>query len=108
MDRASLPFLLTASPIVREKLGRDLNRVAVLAVQAMLRHHKGVEVALQQIDYRKFPIVFSSRVGRFGDLILEMDVGDPALADRVFLEQDLRKAVAEAARTRAVAPKRRR
>src|SRR5262245_44083019 len=48
MDRASLPFLLTASPIVREKLGRDLNKVAVLAIQAMLRQRKGVEVALQQ------------------------------------------------------------
>lgn len=96
MDHASFPFLLTASPIVREQLGRDLRKVAVMAVQAMLRHGKGVEVALQQIDYRKYPIAFSSRVGRYGDLILEMDVGDPSLSNRIFLEQDFRKAQAAA------------
>jgi hypothetical protein len=108
MDRASLPILLTASPALRKALGKDLHAVAVMAVQAMLRHRKGVEVALQQVDYRKLPIAFSSRVGKFGDLILEMDVGNPALADRVFLEQDLRKAAAAADRLRTAGPKRRR
>jgi hypothetical protein len=107
MDRASLPFYLHASPIVREELGRDLHKVAVLALQAVLRHRKGLEVALQQISYRKRHIAFSSRIGRYGDLILELDVGDPALADRIFLEQDMRKAEVEAARTRTVSSKRR-
>jgi hypothetical protein len=96
MDVASLPILLTASPALRKALGADLRRVAVLAVQAMLRHGRGLEVALQQIDYRQKPIVFSSRVGRLGDLILEMDVGNPALGERIFLEADLRKAQAAA------------
>lgn len=97
MDVASLPILLTASPVLREALGSDLRRVAVLAVQAMLRNGRGLEVALQQIDYRKKPIAFSSRIGRYGDLIIEMDVGDPALGERIFLEADLRKAQAAAA-----------
>ncbi len=96
MERASLPFLLIASPAARQTLGRDLHKVAVLAMQALLRNRRGVEVALQQIDYRKRPIAFSSRIGQLGDLILELDVGDPALADRLFLEQDLRKAQASA------------
>ena len=101
MDVASLPILLSASPAVREALGRDLRRVAVLAVQAMLRHGRGLEVALQQIDYRDKPIAFSSRIGRMGDLILEMDVGNPSLGERIFLEADLRKAQAEALKSRS-------
>ena len=96
MERASLPFLLIASPAARQILGRDLHKVAVLAMQALLRNHRGVEVALQQIDYRKRPIAFSSRIGQLGDLILELDIGDPAFADRLFLEQDFRKAQASA------------
>jgi hypothetical protein len=102
MERASLPFLLIASPAARLSLGRDLHKVAVMAVQALLRNRRGVEVAMQQIDYRKRPIAFSSRIGQLGDLILELDIGDPSLADRLFLEQDLRKAQA------AVTAKRRR
>lgn len=100
MDHASLPFLLLATPAVREALGKDLSKVAVLAMQAMLRHRRGVEIALQQIDYRRTPIAFSSRIGRMGDLILELDIGDPSLSERIFLEQDLRQAQA-AVRNRA-------
>ena len=96
MERASLPFLLIASPAARQTLGRDLHKVAVLAMQAMLRNGRGIEVALQQIDYRKRPIAFSSRVGQLGDLILELDIGDPSLSARLFLERDLRKAQAAA------------
>lgn len=94
MDTASLPILLSASPAVRKALGPDLKRVAVLAVQALLRNGRGLEVSLQQIDYRRQPIAFSSRIGRMGDLIVDLDVGDPSLASRVFLEADLRKAQA--------------
>ncbi len=96
MQRADLPFILVASPAIRKALGPDLKKVAVMAMQALLRNRRGVEIALQQIDYRRLPIAFSSRIGQMGDLILELDVGNPALADRVFLEQDLRKAQAGA------------
>jgi hypothetical protein len=94
MERASLPFLLIATPAARQTLGRDLHKVAVMAMQALLRNSRGIEVALQQIDYRKRPIVFSSRIGQLGDLILELDIGDASLSQRLFLEQDLRKAQA--------------
>jgi hypothetical protein len=107
MDRASLPFLLVASPAVRQALGADLRKVAVLAIQALIRHRRSLEVSLQQIDYRHVPIAFSSRIGRMGDLILEMDVGDASLSERLFLEKDFRAAEAEAAKARATKPKRR-
>lgn len=102
MDRASLPFLFVASPAIRGALGKNLGPVAVMAMQALLRNGKGLEVALQQISYGKLPIAFSSRVGRYGDLIIELDIGDPTLADRIFLERDLRRAAGEASRARIV------
>jgi hypothetical protein len=100
MDRASLPFLLIASPAARTLAGRDLAKIAVLALQAMIRHRRSIEVAHQQISYRRNFFAFSSRVGRHGDLILELDVGDPRLAGRLVLEADLRRAELQAARER--------
>jgi hypothetical protein len=81
MDRGLLPFVLIASPAARKQLGRDLGKVAVLAMQALLRQRKSVEVAHQQLSYRKQAIAFSSRVGRYGDLLV--------------LESDLRRAELE-------------
>jgi hypothetical protein len=92
MDRAALPFLLVTTPALRKALGREVEKVAVLAAQALLRHRKTLEVAHQQVRYRKHMIAFSSRIGRHGDLILELDMGDPALGDRLVLEADLRRA----------------
>ena len=106
MDRASLPILLVASPALRWALKDDLKKVAVLAMQALIRNRKTLEVSLQQIEYRELPIVFSSRIGRMGDLILELDIGNPALGGRLFLEKDLRAAEAEAAKARASKPRR--
>jgi hypothetical protein len=92
MHRASLPILMTATPAVQKLLGPELPKVAVLAVQAILRHRRGVEVAHQQIRYRKHQFAFSSRIGRHGDLILDLDVGDPSLQNRIVIEADLRRA----------------
>jgi hypothetical protein len=92
MHRASLPILTTATPAARKLLGPELPKVAVLAVQAILRHRRGIEVAHQQIRYRKHHFAFSSRIGRHGDLILDLDVGDPALENRIVIEADLRRA----------------
>lgn len=97
MHSANLPFILVASPALRRALGPDLVKVAVMAMRVLLKQRRGVEIALQQIDYRKMPIAFSSRIGRLGDLILELDVGDPSLSGRVFVERELRQAEAEAA-----------
>ena len=91
MHRASLPILMTATPAARALLGPNLPKVAVLAVQAILRHRRGIEVAHQQVRYGKHHFAFSSRIGREGDLILDLDVGDPALENRIVLDADLRR-----------------
>ncbi len=92
MPRASLPILMTASPAVKKLLGPELPKVAVLAVQAILRQRRGIEVAHQQIGSRKHHSAFSSRIGRHGDLILDIDVGNPALENRIVIEADLARA----------------
>jgi hypothetical protein len=83
---------MTASPAVRKLLGPELPKVAVLAVQAILRQRRDIEIAHQQIRYGKHHVAFSSRIGRHGDLILDIDVGDPALEKRIVIEADLRSA----------------
>lgn len=91
MDRAFLTFQYLPSNAVRDKLGADLDRVAVLALRALLVNKRGIEVAHQQIRYREIDLAFSSRVTSAGELVLELDVGDPKFRDRVVLEDDIRK-----------------
>ena len=92
MDRVSLPFLLISTPAARAAAGRDLHNVAVLAFRAILERRVCVEIAHLQVRYRKHCFAVSSRIGRHGDMILELDVGDEKLGDRVILEADLRRA----------------
>src|SRR5436853_6719823 len=97
MNRAYLPFLLFPSNAVRDLLGPDLTKVGVMALRAILQHRKGLEVAHQQIRYRRHDLAFSSRIGSKGDLILELDVGDPGLAHRLVLEEEVRSSSRRAA-----------
>ena len=100
MDRVSLPFLLIATPAARALAARDLHTVAILAFGAILQK-RSVEIAHLQVRYRKHAFAVSSRIGRYGDMILEIDAGDPKLGGRVILEADLRQAeLRQAARTR--------
>ena len=100
MHRASLPILMTASPAAQKLLGPELPKVAVLAMQAILRHRRGIEVAHQQIRFRKHHFAFSSRIGRHGDLILDLDVGDPGLENRIVIEADFARAERQSAEKR--------
>jgi hypothetical protein len=92
MHRANLPLLIVPSHAARSALGRDLKKVALLVVKAILQNCEAVEVAHQQVRYRKHDLAFSSRIGSQGDLILELDLGDPRLSHRIVLEADLRRA----------------
>jgi hypothetical protein len=92
MASAFLPIFVIPSNAARQALGSDLAKVAVLALKAILLNHKGIEVAHQQIRYRERDLAFSSRIGARGDLILELDMGDPKLSHRIILEDDLRRA----------------
>ena len=105
MQRGSLPFLVFASPALRDVLGKDLGNVGLLALRAILKHRRSLEVAHQQIRYRKQLIAFSSRIGKWGDLIIDLDVGKEQLENVIVLESDLRQASA-AAKARAAEERR--
>jgi hypothetical protein len=101
MKVARLPFLVVPSHAVAALIGRELDTVAVLALKAILQNRRGLEVAHQQIRYRNHDLAFSSRIGRLGDLILELDVGDPRLGQRLVLEEDLRRASRNVSKSRS-------
>lgn len=92
MRRALFPFQFLPTHRVVELLRGDISQVAVLALKAVLRNRRSLEVAHQQIVFRGHPFAFSSRVSQAGELYLELDVGDPRLGDRLVLEDELRKA----------------
>ena len=94
MDRAYFPFLLFVSPALRKALGTNLQLAANNIVHAMLEHGRGREIAHQQLSFGKVEVAFSARVGKWGDLIVEMDLSTPALRDRRFFERELRSAEA--------------
>ncbi|WP_295556946.1 hypothetical protein [uncultured Hyphomicrobium sp.] len=90
--RAFLPFHVLTSHAVAERLGRKAERAAVLALRAMLQDHRQLEVAHQQIRFGGHHLAFSSRITGRGELVIELDVGDPRLEGRVVLEDELRQA----------------
>jgi hypothetical protein len=90
--RAFLPFHVALSHAVAEKLGRRAERAAVLALRAILRNHRQLEVAHQQIQFGGHHLAFSSRITARGDLVIELDLGDPRLEGRIVLEDELRQA----------------
>lgn len=92
MQKNPFPIIVYQSAAVRRLLGPALETVAGLALRALLTNRRSIEVAHQQITYRSHHLAFSSRIGNQGDLIIEMDVGDPRLAERVILEDDMRSA----------------
>ena len=92
MDKAFLPILVIATHAARRALGSDVRKVAVLAAKAIIRNRKGLEIAHQQMRFGEHDLAFSSRVGKLGDLILELDIGDPRLSGRLVLEEELKRA----------------
>lgn len=92
MNRIFLPFLFLPTHAAARLIGRERNTVAVLALQAILRSHKTLEVAHQQIRWREHHLAFSSRITARGEIVVELDVGDARLEDRLVLEEELRAA----------------
>jgi len=92
MNRTFLPFLFLPTHAASRLIGRDRDKVAVLALQAILRSHRSLEVAHQQIRWREHHLAFSSRITAGGELVVELDVGDPRLEHRLVLEDELRGA----------------
>jgi hypothetical protein len=92
MKRAFFPIIYSASPAVAKRLGQELGRAAVLALRAVLKNGRSLEVAHQQIRFVGEDLAFSTRISGHGELVIEFDIGDPRLADRIVLEDDLRQA----------------
>jgi hypothetical protein len=92
MGRTVLPFVFFLSHAAASLIGRDRDKVAQLALRAILKSHRTLEVAHQQIRYRGHHLAFSSRITAFGELVVEIDVGDPRLEERLVLEEELRSA----------------
>jgi len=90
MNRAYLPFIFNPAAVVVQALGPDAERVALLAVRAVLRHARALEVAHEQVTWRGQAFAFSSRISAAGELVIELDVGDPRLAHHIVLEDELR------------------
>lgn len=90
---AFFPFQILASREARHLLGRDAGRAAVMALKAILQHRKSLEVAHQQIRYRGHDLAFSSRITPQGEIVLDLEIGDPRLAGRLVLEEELRRSV---------------
>lgn len=100
MALAALPIIVRTSPALREALGPALSAATHLALREVFRNRRSIEVAHQQIVCRRRHVAFSSRVGREGDLILDLDLGDPTLGGRVVLEEEFRDASRRIARIR--------
>ena len=92
MVRSNIPVYVHASPAVHEAVGNALGQIAVLAIRTILKNARSLEVAHQQIRYRQHHLALSSRITKMGDLVINMDVGDPGLAHHVIYEADLRGA----------------
>jgi len=92
MPRAFFPIIYSASPAVVQKAGPELHRAVLLALRAILRHGRSIEVAHQQIRFQGVNLAFCSRISAQGDLIVELDVGDERLSGRIILEDELRLA----------------
>ena len=92
MQRYPSQLNFRPSDAVRKAAGSHLGKVARLALEAVLKNGLTLEIAHQQFDYGPFQFALSSRIGSRGQLILEVDMGIPELADRIILEEDLRRA----------------
>ena len=91
MARALFPFFCFPSAAAEKLVGPAISTVAVLALRAVLKNGHGLEIAHQQIRYEGLDLAFSSRVTASGDLVLEVDIGNPKLGERIVLEADLRR-----------------
>jgi len=91
MPRAYLPFIFNPSHAAVDALGSQCGTVALLAVRAVLRHARSLDVAHQQVMWRGQDYAFSSSVSASGELVVDLDLGDPKLAGRIVLEDELRR-----------------
>ncbi len=108
MQRYPAQLVFRPSLAARKAAGSDLGKIARLALDAILKNGRTLEIAHQQIAFGKSHFVLSSRLGNRGQLILDLDIGSPQLAGRVILEDDLKQAERASGLVRSPRPGRRR
>lgn len=96
MVRSNLPVYIQPSRSVLELLGPNIGHVALLAVRSILKNRRSLEVAFQQIEYRQHHLALSSRITSRGDLVVEIDIGDPSLSHHLIVEDEYRLAERQA------------
>jgi hypothetical protein len=92
MQRYPSRLVFRPSAAVREAAGPDLGKIARLALEAVLKNGRSLEIAHQQVAYGKVHYALSSWIGNRGQLVLELDIGNAELAGRVILEEELKRA----------------
>ena len=92
MQRYPTQLVFRPSLAARKAAGSDLSKVARLALTAILKNGRTLEIAHQQIVFGETHFALSSWLGSRGQLILDLDVGSPQLAGRVILEDDFKRA----------------
>jgi hypothetical protein len=75
----------------RAKFGPRLTEIATEAFRAIALSQKGFEIAHLQFSFGQDVVAVSSRVRSYGEIEIEIDVGNPSLPTVVFSEEELRK-----------------
>ena len=100
-------FCYVPTAEARATFGSRLEGIAIEAFRAIALARKGFEIAHLQFRSGADLVAVSSRVRSYGEIEIEIDVGNPGLPTVVFSEEELRKSNRHAAKqARAVTPKR--
>ncbi|MDE1993327.1 MAG: hypothetical protein KGI75_12560 [Rhizobiaceae bacterium] len=91
MQKNYLPISIYPSTALHRIIGPDFEKIAGLALREVLKNRRSLEIAHQQVAWKNLTIAFSSRITTSGNLIIELDIGDPRLKDRIILEEDMHK-----------------
>lgn len=77
----SFPVRYAMTPAAQRRFDapRPQAEIARIAVRALLRLHKGFEIAHLQFRFRGEVIAVCSRVDASGAVLVEIDLGNPAL-----------------------------
>jgi hypothetical protein len=86
--------------------GSRLEGIATEAFRAIALARKGFEIAHLQFRSGANVIAVSSRVRSYGEIEIEIDVGNPSLPTVVFSEDELRKSNRHAPKQARSTPKR--
>ena len=101
---ARFSYIPTAE--ARVAFGSRLQGIAIEAFRVIALARKGFEIAYLQFRQGADLVAVSSRVRNYGEIEIEIDVGNPGLPTMVFSEEELRKSNRHAPKQARFTPKR--